>query len=686
MDPDRFPVTTGSKLRKSGGIGSGYFEEKEEETLPFPGKRITISIRKNGERDDENYHPSRAKLSTTNWDKLHSSHDDEPAHLYMYELYSMTAQPISKISPAKRLTPSDENFYPTVALQALSTILKDPSLAVHHGMVMQAVMYIFNSLGLRCVPFLKGIVPQILHTARTCGQASLREALLQQVASLSGIVRENLSPYVPDIFKVVEELWDSPKHLASVLILVQKIAIGVPSDFRLYVPDLVSKFLSSIDEFSTCSWIRKSTSSRREAFERLELITKSIRVLRNTLGDYMHVLLPALLKLVDSIVSPTFESVERSLDDSFSRLSIYGIQTIAVLLNAHTSEDLVGFGSSKLTGIGTSTRTHGISLPARAAQPLIRILGKIEGASIEIGHELVETICVCAEHMGRERWIPLYHVAARDAILSWHNKVQIFLSSVETDVDQQQTRSEAYKLLSLNVYDELIDQMLLGGQVKRSTPNKERDCTDVKLGLSDKIDESGHGLSSFSLENSVGAPMQPITSQSNKHRINQVNLQRAWDVSQKATREEWDEWMRRFALQLLREAPAPALRACAELAFAYQPLARELFSAAFASCWSELSEQYRSSLVNAMEIAFFADASPEILQTLLNLAEYAERDGLQGGLPIEIDVLAELALKCRSYAKALHYKEVEHQAGGGISCIEDLIRYVFVNYDLFIFD
>jgi FKBP12-rapamycin complex-associated protein len=32
----------------------------------------------------------------------------------------------------------------------------------------------------------------------------------------------------------------------------------------------------------------------------------------------------------------------------------------------------------------------------------------------------------------------------------------------------------------------------------------------------------------------------------------------------------------------------------------------------------------------------------------------------EGGLPIDISVLAQLALKCRAYAKALHYKEQEH--------------------------
>ena len=36
---------------------------------------------------------------------------------------------------------------------------------------------------------------------------------------------------------------------------------------------------------------------------------------------------------------------------------------------------------------------------------------------------------------------------------------------------------------------------------------------------------------------------------------------------------------------LLRESPAPALRACSALAQAYAPLAHELFHAAFVSCW-----------------------------------------------------------------------------------------------------
>ena len=48
----------------------------------------------------------------------------------------MTAQPLSQLSPARRLLPSDEVFYPTVAVQSLMRILKDSSLSNLHGMVM----------------------------------------------------------------------------------------------------------------------------------------------------------------------------------------------------------------------------------------------------------------------------------------------------------------------------------------------------------------------------------------------------------------------------------------------------------------------------------------------------------------------------------------------------------------------
>ena len=110
--------------------------------------------------------------------------------------------------------------------------------------------------------------------------------------------------------------------------------------------------------------------------------------------------------------------------------------------------------------------------------------------------------------------------------------------------------------------------------------------------------------------------------------FNQQQLSRAWDVSQvpshrhillppisssrptpspfppaqRSTAADWNEWLRRFNVDLLKESPSPALRSCGALAQAYTPLARDLFHAAFVSCWHELSEQYQDSLVRALQV------------------------------------------------------------------------------------
>jgi len=128
-----------------------------------------------------------------------------------------------------------------------------------------------------------------------------------------------------------------------------------------------------------------------------------------------------------------------------------------------------------------------------------------------------------------------------------------------------------------------------------------------------------------------------------------------------------DAWV----LHLLKESPSSALRACSALASKYPPLARELFNAAFLSCWTELYDVYQDDLIHSLETTFKSkNIPPEIVQTLLNLAEFMEHH--DKALPIDIRTLGDLALRCHAYAKALHYKETEFHTSPG-SSIETLI-------------
>lgn len=157
-----------------------------------------------------------------------------------------------------------------------------------------------------------------------------------------------------------------------------------------------------------------------------------------------------------------------------------------------------------------------------------------------------------------------------------------------------------------------------------------------------------------------------------KLQVNQQHLKNAWDASQKSTREDWQEWMRRFSVELLKESPSHALRACASLAGIYQPLAKDLFNAAFVSCWTELYGQYQEELVRSIEMALMSqNIPPEILQILLNLAEFMEHD--DKALPIDIRTLGKYAAKCHAFAKALHYKELEFEQDQNSGAVEALI-------------
>lgn len=75
--------------------------------------------------------------------------------------------------------------------------------------------------------------------------------------------------------------------------------------------------------------------------------------------------------------------------------------------------------------------------------------------------------------------------------------------------------------------------------------------------------------------------------------VNQQHLKQAWDVSQVTTRDDWTGWMHRLGVEFMKESPSHALRACMSLVEIHPPLAKELFNAAFLSCWSELYDQYQ---------------------------------------------------------------------------------------------
>ncbi|OMJ77176.1 hypothetical protein SteCoe_23284 [Stentor coeruleus] len=155
-----------------------------------------------------------------------------------------------------------------------------------------------------------------------------------------------------------------------------------------------------------------------------------------------------------------------------------------------------------------------------------------------------------------------------------------------------------------------------------------------------------------------------------KHGVDVKQLLAVCSTSDRHTKEEWKDWMRRFSIELLKQAPAPALRECQVIE--QYPNSLELFNSAFVSCWSDLYDEHKNSMIKFLESAFDSPTIPtEVLQVLLNLAEFMEHDDHK---LFDARTLGKLAYKCKAYAKALHYKEVEfHNSAPNSDIIENLI-------------
>ena len=70
---------------------------------------------------------------------------------------------------------SSEEYYPTIAINALIRALRDPAMVSHHEPVVKALFTIFGALGLNSVPYL----PKV----RSCSASVVLRQQLRMYAS-----------------------------------------------------------------------------------------------------------------------------------------------------------------------------------------------------------------------------------------------------------------------------------------------------------------------------------------------------------------------------------------------------------------------------------------------------------------------------------------------------------------------
>lgn len=435
--------------------------------------------------------------------------------------------------------------------------------------------------------------------------------------------------------------------------LVEEVALYSEDEFRTYLPRLLPLLQSSLSlkNINTLSFSSTATNTK-SPMRSLERTLACHDTLRGVLKPYLHIVVPSICKLIAQLQELGAEATPwlllsiRTLRRVFSNGSLLESQTHIAFKIVHCLTDVITYAGANQNG-----RTN-----SRDGQYSSSSAGLATGNTVEV-HECVKTLCQLAHQLGPR-------------FLVFDGLVRKCLKA---------------RGVQHNSYNDLINLIKVGQHEHSKAMSKAVAAADsaAKSGVdSDIFDALGPtgkefwsrregSTATLASKNSAAGlhtPMQP----QQKLQSNQQHLMRSWDVSQRSTASDWKEWLSRFTVELLRESPSSSLRACSALAQAYPPLGKELFHAAFVSCWMELLDAYQDNLVKSLQQAFRSPTMPpEILQTLLNLAEFMEHD--VGALPIPPQILAGLAEKSRAYAKALHYCELEFLSNPA-TCFESLIN------------
>lgn len=190
-------------------------------------------------------------------------------------------------------SPVLDEYYPAIVISTLMRILRDPTLQQHHTSVVQAVTFIFQSLGIKCVPYISRVTPSLLYVARATDNNDFRKFLFTQLAKLIAIVKQHIRNYLDKIFDLIKEFWTPNSPLQPTLILlVEHIATALGSEFKVYLPQLMPQILRVLAH---------DTSKERFVTEKLLF---ALQKFEDNLDDYMHLVIPSIVKLFDATDCP----------------------------------------------------------------------------------------------------------------------------------------------------------------------------------------------------------------------------------------------------------------------------------------------------------------------------------------------------------------------------------------------
>lgn len=573
----------------------------------------------------------------------------------------------------KNVTYHSSQYFPAVALTALLKLVRNPygQHAPFQSLFVQAITSIFQSLGVKCVSYLKHFIPLFsrLMTA-SVDQFGFREQVFQQLCLIVSLIKHYTRDYLSDFMSVVYDYWETPKLFASVCALLEEIAGVLGDEFQDSLNLIVPKMLIVLKEDSALGYNR------------------TVRVLRSfeAFGELLDPHIPRILPIVLALICPDNALTAPHYAPSNTNLSALTRSLGNTTPSAPPVPSEVQLAA--ISYLGQLLAHHDVAKHALTIlHPLLRLLESPTPANAEPLMDAVANLAVLLNQEFRV-FMPIVHNAMSKSGVRSTRYATVCHAILRGETPLAYTAPPRFGSTTpmrpitatkpATVTQRTVAHNHAGSMTSAASSMTSNSSFTSDSTVSTLTSEFGSTAVSSLAPSSQSRSQQPPRSRAGSPMLDYSALAQAWDTSRCTTKADWAEWTRKLSLVLLAESPSLALRSCAAASKAHTPLARELFNAAFISCWSELTYELQMDLTGALEIALSSSTiPPEILQILLDLAEFMEHN--EKPLPIDIKVLASLAMKCRAYAKALYYKETEYRRGVTTALVEDIIS---INYQL----
>jgi Phosphatidylinositol 3- and 4-kinase/FAT domain/FKBP12-rapamycin binding domain/Domain of unknown function (DUF3385)/FATC domain len=529
---------------------------------------------------------------------------------------------------------ADPLYFPSAVLDALHKIVANSKNQPQHLDAVMAVVRLTSVIKSMnsCSDFLPIVVPRLLWMLRPVPSnrkrsfSAYQQHMFVQLAKLVSVVKSDFAEYLTDTVSLCNRyLADEVKEYREaaaieVTFLLRELCLEMGKQFRPYAVYLLDPLISVM--------IKDRSIDRKCA----SAVIETLKVFGGHLIQYAEIAFSALVLIAedtDASVNVRVEALE-ALGSLVKNLNPIGELASPLV---HPLVRLLGKG---IAGERTTNMDLTSTLGAREVAAVDRRLLCTSARSLlEISRCMPDEFLV---------FVPV----VSKALMASGLVNSISSPTVTTDgtyLHDAQSLREV--LLQMNAE---VAAPLLGFKVEEVAPMIE----------SLVVEEDGWSHQSYIRLVEVGDDIRvPIAE---RYETSKEILMERFHVRLDASKEDWNNWIDSLGAALFAQSSSPAIRSVAVLGERYPPFTRELFNAAFLSCWtSPLDAEAQQTIVDDFTSALNCPSLPlTVKQMLLDLFEFMDHD--ERPLPFQMDLIARAAVDVGAYAKALRYKETEYQS------------------------